>query len=120
MVFPPGGMFYVSNFTYNLGSAYVIAYLREKYPHLQPPFPDSPTSATVAGNALIHGSGSLSQKYGDHGVMINGLEVVLPNGEVCKVGSCAISNHWFTRGPIPDLIGLFTSAFGTMGIVTKI
>ncbi len=101
-------------------SGKLIAHLREKYPDLQAPYPDAPPSITIAGNALIHGSGYLSQKYGDHGAMINSLEVVLPNGEVCKVGSCAISNYWFTRGPIPDLVGLFTSAFGTMGIVTKI
>ena len=98
----------------------LISYLRENYPHLQPPFPDAPTSVTIAGNALIHGSGSLSQKYGDHGAMINGLEVVLPNGEMCKTGSGAISEKWFTRGPIPDLTGIFISAFGTMGIITKI
>ena len=101
-------------------SGQLISYLREKHPILQAPFPDAPPSVTIAGNALIHGSGYLSQKYGDHGSMINGLEVVLPNGEICKVGSGAVSNYWFTRGPIPDLIGLFTSAFGTMGVVTKI
>ena len=98
----------------------LISYLRENYPYLQPPYPDAPTSVTIAGNALIHGSGSLSQKYGHHGAMINGLEVVLPNGEICKVGSGAISEKWFTRGPIPDLTGIFISAFGTMGIITKI
>jgi glycolate oxidase len=58
--------------------------------------------------------------YGNHGDMINGLEVILPNGEICKLGSCAVSDYWFTRGPIPDFIGLFTSSFGTMGIVTKL
>jgi glycolate oxidase len=52
--------------------------------------------------------------------MINGIEVVLPDGEVYKMGSCALSDYWFTRGPIPDLIGLFISSFGTLGIVTKI
>ena len=103
-----------------VSSGQLISYLKENHPDLQPPFPDAPPSVTIAGNALIHGSGYLSQKYGDHGAMINGLEVVLPNGELLKVGSCAISKYWFTRGPIPDLIGLFTSAFGTMGIVTKI
>ncbi|TFF85477.1 MAG: FAD-binding oxidoreductase [Promethearchaeota archaeon] len=98
----------------------LLSHLNEKYPDLQPPIPDAPSAATVAGNVLIHGSGYLSQKYGDHGSMINGLEVVLPNGEVCKLGSCALSEYWFTRGPIPDLIGLFTSSFGTLGVVTKL
>ncbi|MFX1495625.1 MAG: FAD-binding oxidoreductase, partial [Promethearchaeota archaeon] len=98
----------------------LLAHLKEYYPDLQPAIPDAPPSATVTGNALIHGSGYLSQKYGNHGNMINGLEVVLPNGEICKLGSCAVSDYWFTRGPIPDLIGLFISSFGTMGIITKL
>ncbi|TFG02483.1 MAG: FAD-binding oxidoreductase [Promethearchaeota archaeon] len=98
----------------------LLGYLDENHPRLQPPVPDAPPSATIAGNALIHGSGYLSQKFGDHGAMINGLEVVLPNGEICKLGSCALSDSWFTRGPLPDFIGLFTSSFGTMGIITKL
>lgn len=98
----------------------LLSFLNDNYTNLQPPIPDAPPSATVAGNVLIHGSGYLSQKYGDHAAMINGLEVVLPDGELCKMGSCAVSKYWFTRGPIPDLIGLFTSSFGTMGIVTKL
>ncbi|MFX0059273.1 MAG: FAD-binding oxidoreductase [Candidatus Hodarchaeota archaeon] len=98
----------------------LLSYLNENYSNLQPPIPDAPPSATVAGNVLIHGSGYLSQRYGDHAAMINGLEVILPNGDICKLGSCAVSNYWFTRGPIPDLIGLFTSSFGTMGVVTKL
>ena len=98
----------------------LLSYLNENYPNLQPPVPDAPPSATIAGNVLIHGTGYLSQKYGDHGAMVNGLEVVLPDGEVCKLGSCAVSKYWFARGPIPDLIGLFISSFGTMGIITKL
>jgi glycolate oxidase len=103
-----------------VSSGKLLAYLDEHHPDLQPPIPDAPPSVTIAGNMLIHGSGYLSQKYGDHGSMINGLEVVLPNGDVCKLGSCALSDIWFTRGPIPDFIGLFISSFGTMGIVTKL
>ncbi len=98
----------------------LLAFLNQNHPELEPPIPDAPPSATVAGNVLIHGSGYLSQRHGDHGGLINGLEVVLPNGDVCKFGSCAISDYWFGRGPIPDFIGLFTSSFGTMGIITKL
>jgi glycolate oxidase len=98
----------------------IVSYLNDHHPTLQAPIPDSPASATVAGNVLIHGSGSLSQKYGHHASMINGLEVVLPTGEITKLGSCAISEYWFSKAPIPDLIGLFTSSFGTMGIITKV
>ncbi len=98
----------------------LLTYLRENYPDLQPPIPDAPPSATIVGNVLIHGSGYLSQRYGDYGGLINGLEVILPNGEIAKFGSCALSDYWFGRGPIPDFIGLFISAFGTMGIITKL
>jgi len=98
----------------------LLSYLEKHHPNLEASIPDAPPSVTIAGNALINGSGFLSQKHEDHGSMINGLEVVLPNGEFCKLGSCAVSNYWFTRGPIPDFIGLFTSSFGTMGIATKL
>jgi glycolate oxidase len=98
----------------------LFSHLENNYPNLEVSIPDAPPSVTIAGNTLIHGSGFLSQKYGNHSDMLNGLEVVLPNGEICRVGSCAVSDHWFTRGPIPDFIGLFTSSFGTMGIATKL
>ncbi len=98
----------------------LLSFLKEEFPDMQPPVPDAPPSATIAGNVLIHGSGYLSQRYGDYGSLINGIEVVLPNGEIAKFGSCAVSDYWFGRGPIPDFIGLFTSAFGTMGVITKL
>ena len=65
-------------------SGQLKAYLEENYPTLQASIPDAPPSVTIAGNVLIHGSGFLSQKYGNHGDMINGLEVVLPNGELVR------------------------------------
>jgi glycolate oxidase len=98
----------------------LLSSLNKGHPDLEPPIPDAPPSATVAGNVLIHGSGYLSQRHGDHGAMINGLEVILPNGDICKLGSCTTSDYWFSRGPIPDFIGMFTSSFGTMGIITKL
>ncbi len=51
--------------------------------------------------------------------MINGLEVVLPNAEVCRLGSCSVSPYWFGRSPLPELTGLFINWFGTTGVVTK-
>jgi glycolate oxidase len=58
--------------------------------------------------------------YGFHTDMVNGLEVVLPTGEICKVGTCSVSPYWFARAPLPDLAGLFLGWFGTTGIITKI
>lgn len=96
------------------------AYLEKNYPSLRHSIPDAPPSATVVGNVLIHGQGRLSQPYGFNSDMINGLEVILPTGEVCKIGSCAVSPFWFARAPLPDLAGLFIGWFGTTGIVTKL
>ncbi len=94
-------------------------YLEKNHPDLRVSMPDAPPIASVVANALIHGSGRLSQMYGFHSEMINGLEVVLPSGEVCRIGSCSVSPYWFTRAPLPDLIGLFTGWFARTGIVTK-
>lgn len=94
-------------------------YLRKTHPGLRYSLPDAPQGATIAGNALIYGSGHLS-KYGAHSEMINGLEVVLPTGEICRLGSCSVSPSWFSRSPLPDLLGLFINWFGTTGIVTKL
>jgi len=96
------------------------AYLERHHPRLKHSLPDAPPSATVAANALIHGQGRLAQQYGFTSDMINGLEVVLPTGEVCRVGSCAVSPYWFARAPLPDLVGLFVGWLGTTGIVTKL
>jgi glycolate oxidase len=96
------------------------AYLRKHHPGLKHSIPDAPPIATIAGNVLIHGSGHLSAAGGFHSEMLNGMEVVLPTGEIAKVGSCATSPYWFSRAPLPDLAGLFVGWHGTTGIATKL
>jgi len=96
------------------------SYLEKNYPYLQHSTPEAPPTATIVGNALICGHGHLTPMHSVNSNMINGMEVVLPTGEICKIGSCSISPYWFTRGPLPDLAGLFIGWFGTTGIVTKI
>jgi glycolate oxidase len=95
-------------------------YLEKHYLHLQHSTPEAPPTVTVVGNALIHGHGHISPRYGVNSEMINGMEVVLPTGKICRVGSCSVSPSWFTRGPLPDLSGLFVGWLGTTGIVTKL
>ncbi len=95
-------------------------HLDKNCPDLQHPMPDSPPISTITGNVLIYGSGALSQKYGLHSDLVNGLEVILPTGEICKIGSCAVSEYWHTKASLPDLTGLFMGWFGTTGIVTKL
>ena len=95
-------------------------YLAKHYPHLQHSTPEAPPTVTIVGNALIQGHGHITPRHGINSEMVNGMEVVLPTGEVCKIGSCSLSPFWFTRGPLPDLPGLFIGWLGTTGIVTKL
>ncbi|HDZ89823.1 MAG: FAD-binding oxidoreductase [Deltaproteobacteria bacterium] len=96
------------------------SYLRKHHPRLQHSTPEAPPTVTVVGNALIQGHGHISPRYGINSDMVNGMEVVLPTGKVCQIGSGSMGASWFTRGPLPDLPGLFIGWFGTTGIVTKL
>lgn len=96
------------------------AYLERHNPSLRFSIPDAPPSATVVGNIVIHGQGRLTQQYGFNSGMVTGLEVVLPTGEVCKIGSCSVGPYWFSVAPLPYLAGLFLGWFGTTGIITKL
>ena len=97
------------------------AYLERKHPNLRHSIPDAPPTATIAANVVIHGQGRLTQQYGFNSDMVSGLEVVLPTGEICRIGSCCMSPDWFSKGPsLPDLSGLFLGWLGTTGIITKL
>ncbi|MBS3759436.1 MAG: FAD-binding oxidoreductase [Desulfobacterales bacterium] len=95
-------------------------YLKKNHPRLQHSTPEAPPTATVTANTLIQGHGHISPRYGVNSDMIGGMEVVLPTGEITRIGSCALDRKWFTRGPMPELAGLFVGWYGTTGIVTKI
>ena len=96
----------------------LLSYLKKNHPDFEHSLPEAPPMATVVGNLLIRGHGTLAV-YGDNSNMLNGMEVVLPTGEICKIGSCSASPYWFSKGPLPDLAGLFIGWFGTTGIITK-
>jgi glycolate oxidase len=97
------------------------AYLDRNYPNLRHSIPDAPPTVTIAANVAIHGQGRLTQMYGFNSDMVSGLEVVLPTGEIAKIGSCSMSPSWFSKGPtLPDLSGLFLGWLGTTGIITKV
>jgi glycolate oxidase len=97
----------------------VTAYLHKHAPRLMHSEPGAPPAATIGGNLAIHGQGDLAHPYGFNSDMINGLEVVLPTGEICRFGSCALGNDWYTLHPLPDL-QLFLGWSGCTGIITKV
>ncbi len=97
----------------------LTAHLHHHAPHLMHSEPGAPPAATIGGNLAIHGQGDLAHPYGFNSDMINGLEVVLPTGEICTFGACAIGSGWYTLHPLPDL-GLFLGWNGSTGIITKV
>lgn len=97
----------------------LVTYLEENHPDLWFCCPHAPPSVGVVSNAIIHGAGQVSLKYGFSSDMINGLEVVLPTGEVLRTGSCALGRSWAVRHCLPDFNGLFLGWFGATGVITK-
>jgi len=100
-------------------------YLDENYPNLRYSYPYAPPYAGVVGNAILSGMNSLSCKIGSMGDSINGLEVITAEGDVVRIGSCFYGKEesdpdsWWSRYPMPDLLGLFVNWQGMTGLVTK-
>lgn len=82
--------------------------------------PTAPGGATPLGNYLLQPSGSLANRHLDP---IIELEVVLPDGLIFHTGSAAFPSEnpkpYRRYGPFPDIAGLLTCAYGTLGIITK-
>ncbi len=96
------------------------SYLEKNCPDLEHSRPEAPPMATVVGNMVIRGHGYLSLRYGNNAHHVNGMEVVLPTGEVCAIGAGCVSPWPFCKGPLPDLSGLFCGWNGTTGIITSL
>ena len=97
------------------------AYLLKNHPTLRHSIPDAPSTTTIAANVSLHGQGRLTNQYGFNSDMVTGLEVVLPTGEICRIGSPSIGPYWISKGPtLPDLSGLFLGWLGATGIITKV
>lgn len=97
----------------------VRAYLEEHHPGYRYTYPLAPPQTSVLSNALMDGLNNMSMKHGAMSEWVNGLEVVLPTGELVRVGSCAVVDSWHGRAPLPDLTGMFIGWQGATGIVTK-
>ncbi len=96
------------------------SYLDSQCPDLEHSRPEAPPMATVVGNMVIRGHGNLSLRYGNNSHHINGMQVVLPSGEICTIGGGSVSAWPFCKGPLPDLAGLFCGWNGTTGIITRL
>jgi glycolate oxidase len=79
-----------------------------------PPDPQSFRGATMGGIIAENAGGPACVKYGVTKQYILGLEVVLPTGEIVNLGGRTLKN---VVGY--DLIHIFISSEGTLGVVTK-
>ena len=80
-----------------------------------PPDPASLHNCSIGGNVATNAGGPRCLKYGVTRHYVIGLEVVLANGDVLRMGGRVHKNKTGF-----DLIGLFVGSEGLLGIVTEI
>jgi glycolate oxidase len=80
-----------------------------------PPDPQSFLGCTLGGTVAENAGGPQCLKYGVTKQYILGLEVVLANGKIMKLGGVTIKNR---SGY--ELMMLFTGSEGTLGVITQI
>lgn len=80
-----------------------------------PPDPQSFLACTMGGMVAENAGGPQCIKYGVTKQYILGLEVVLANGDIMKLGGVTVKNRVGY-----ELMMLFTGSEGTLGIITKI
>jgi glycolate oxidase len=78
------------------------------------PDPSSQSVCTVGGNVAENSGGAHCFKYGVTTTYILGLEVVLSDGSLVRLGAKRLDEPGY------DLVGAFVGSEGTFGIVTKI
>ena len=78
------------------------------------PDPSSQRICTLGGNVANNSGGPHTLAHGSTVNHILELEVVLPNGDVARLGSRVLDT------PGPDIRGLFAGSEGTLGIITEI
>ena len=98
---------------------HIKTYLADNNPDFIYSYAFSPPYTSIVSNALLEGLTEYSVRWGAMGDWIVGLEVVLPTGEIVKIGSCTTSDNWNMKYPLPDLTSLFIGWQGMTGVVTK-
>lgn len=78
------------------------------------PDPSSQIACTIGGNVAENSGGVHCLKYGLTTNNILGLEMVLPDGEIIRLGG----KHMDSEGY--DLLGLMTGSEGLLGIITEV
>ncbi|MFZ1428106.1 MAG: FAD-linked oxidase C-terminal domain-containing protein [Geminicoccaceae bacterium] len=78
------------------------------------PDPSSQIACTIGGNIAENSGGVHCLKYGLTTNNVLGLELVLPNGEIVRLGGKHLDSDGY------DLMGLMTGSEGLLGVVTEV
>ncbi len=78
------------------------------------PDPSSQPICTIGGNIAFNSGGAHCLKYGMTSNHVLGLKVVLPDGEVVKLGGDSLESVG------PDLVGLFVGCEGLFGVALEV
>jgi glycolate oxidase len=78
------------------------------------PDPSSQKACTLGGNVAENSGGPHTLAYGVTTNHVTGLEVVLSDGTVARIGGKALEQEGY------DLVGAFVGSEGTLGLVTEI
>jgi glycolate oxidase len=78
------------------------------------PDPSSQKACTLGGNVAENSGGPHTLAYGVTTNHVTGLEIVLSDGEVVRLGGKAVEDQGY------DLVGAFVGSEGTLGLVTEI
>ncbi|MHA1862707.1 MAG: FAD-binding oxidoreductase, partial [Candidatus Thorarchaeota archaeon] len=112
----------------------------ERFGFTLPVYPSSAIAATVGGFVASGGLGIGSTRYGDILKQVLGIEAVLPNGKIVRLGKVLLDskndilgdeveegNGWLSEQlsaaglSTPEQeTKLFTGTYGTLGIITKV
>lgn len=79
-----------------------------------PPDPSSQIVCSIGGNVAENSGGAHCFKYGFTTNYVTGLEVVLTDGELVRLGGAELDPPGY------DLLGAFVGSEGTLGVATKV
>jgi glycolate oxidase len=84
------------------------------YGYFYAPDPSSQSVCTIGGNVAENSGGAHCLKYGFTTTHVLGLEVVLPDGSLVRLGGNTLDTPGY------DLPGVFVGSEGTLGVTTKV
>jgi len=83
-------------------------------------FPLAPPESSVLACALMDGLSTMALAHGSYNDWVHGVEAYLADGTRVVTGAAAVSGRPLSRGPLPDLTGMFLNWYGGTGVVVRL